>query len=439
MLLVCSIVLTLFAPWQQSISGSGNVIAYAPGERQQSVEAPIKGRIVNWGADIYENAQVSKGQLIAEIQDLDAGLSGRLDGQREAGASQVEAVRQQLAASRRNLEAIESVVETFDSQLVSYRDVREQTIAVADAFIESAKQKVTAEQQALQEQHAALSQVQADYERQKKLFDESIASQLKFQESERKFRETTAKVAKAEAYVAAAKSDLTARERDRLVKIQKSQIDIDYARAMIRKAQGDVSKAEGEVAKSESELQKARKDLIESEVKVERQRSQSVVAPFDGIIVQITPNQGGRLVKEGDPLCVIVPDTKDRAVQIWLQGNDAPLVEPGRHVRLQFEGWPAVQFTGWPSVAVGTFGGTVISVDATDDGRGRFRTLIRPDKDTNKWPSGRFLRQGVRANGWVLLNRVPLWFEVWRKINAFPPVVSMDTDSADGKSGKSKK
>ena len=49
---------------------------------------------------------------------------------------------------------------------------------------------------------------------------------------------------------------------------------------------------------------------------------------------------------------------------------DAPLIEPGRKVRLQFEGWPAVQFVGWPSVAVGTFGGKVNRVFPTDDGKG---------------------------------------------------------------------
>jgi len=139
--------------------------------------------------------------------------------------------------------------------------------------------------------------------------------------------------------------------------------------------------------------------------------------------MQITPNQGSQVLKEGDPICTIVPDTADRAVQIWLDGNDAPLVEPGRHVRLQFEGWPAVQFTGWPSVAVGTFGGEIVSVDAKDDGFGKFRVLVLPDEESGPWPNERYLRQGVRTNGWVLLDQVPLWYEIWRNMNGFPPVV----------------
>ncbi|MEM7457372.1 MAG: toxin secretion protein, partial [Planctomycetota bacterium] len=88
----------------------------------------------------------------------------------------------------------------------------------------------------------------------------------------------------------------------------------------------------------------------------------------------------------------------------------------------QFEGWPAVQFAGWPSVAVGTFGGVVASVDATDNGKGQFRVLVTPGDA--EWPSDRYLRQGVRANGWVMLREVSLGYEIWRQLNGFPVIVS---------------
>ena len=123
-------------------------------------------------------------------------------------------------------------------------------------------------------------------------------------------------------------------------------------------------------------------------------------------------------------LLEIVPATSRPAVELWVRGVDAPLIEPGRKVRLQFEGWPAVQFMGWPSVAVGTFGGTVALVDPTDSGDGRFRLMVVPDEDDEPWPSDRFLRQGARTKGWVLLNEVKLWFEMWRQLNGFPPAVN---------------
>jgi len=134
------------------------------------------------------------------------------------------------------------------------------------------------------------------------------------------------------------------------------------------------------------------------------------------------PGQESVLVKQGDVLAVLVPDTNSRAAALWLDGNDIPLIKKGQHVRLQFEGWPAIQFSGWPSVAIGTFGGRVELIDPTDNGRGMFRILVVPDKP-NSWPGPKYLRQGVRVNGWVLLNRVRLWFELWRRFNGFPPTI----------------
>jgi hypothetical protein len=244
-------------------------------------------------------------------------------------------------------------------------------------------------------------------------------------------------VSRAEAYVSSASADLEGKIREREAKAQKAQVDIDYANATLQKAEGDIAKAEGDIAKVQQELSKTEKELLEYQVKVARQDNQVVRAPFDGILTQITPSLASGVIKEGDPLCTIVPETADRAVQVWLPGNDAPLVQVGRHVRLQFEGWPAIQFAGWPSVAIGTFGGEVISVDATDNGKGQFRVLVRPDAGDQSWPSDRFLRQGVRANAWVLLDQVPLWYEFWRQLNGFPPVVDVEepTDNKKVKKG----
>jgi multidrug resistance efflux pump len=422
-------ILLLVAPWQQSVRGNGNVVAYTPNDRMQTIEAPIKGRIARWGENIFENAHVTKGQFIAEVKDLDESYFERLQSQMTATQSQLQSLRLLSAANTRNLEACLTVVTTLNSQVNTYQMVKEQILAAADAGIEASKSKVVAEQQKLAEVEATLAQVQADFVRQKTLFNENITSELKYQESERKQKETQAKLAQIKAYLLGAEADLAEKLADRNAKAQKAQVDIEYATAMVRKAHGDVAKAESEVEKANSELNKAEKELIEIESKVARQATQQLYAPFDGFITSITPNQGSQVLKEGDPVCVIIPDTSDRAVQVWLSGNDAPLVEAGRHVRLQFEGWPAIQFAGWPSVAVGTFGGTIISVDAVDDGKGKFRALVLPDESSHAWPADRYLRQGVRANAWVLLNRVPLWYEFWRQLNGFPPVLDHPEDA----------
>ena len=123
------------------------------------------------------------------------------------------------------------------------------------------------------------------------------------------------------------------------------------------------------------------------------------------------------------------------AVELWVSGNDMPLLHARDKTRLQFEGWPAIQFVGWPSVSVGTFGGQVTLIDATDDGTGRFRVVVAPDPADEQWPTTRYLRQGVRANGWVLLRQVPLGFELWRRFNGFPPT----TTSSYSEPGQQKK
>jgi hypothetical protein len=165
-----------------------------------------------------------------------------------------------------------------------------------------------------------------------------------------------------------------------------------------------------------------------------------VVAPREGVILRLLAQPGGEFLKSGDPVALFVPESGQLVVEIFMDGNDIPLIHAGDSVRLQFEGWPAIQFAGWPSVAVGTFGGKVTLVDATDNGQGKFRILVRPDERDEPWPNNRYLRQGVRANGWVLLNEVSLGFELWRQFNGFPPTVTpQDSTAAGGKADKGKK
>ena len=164
----------------------------------------------------------------------------------------------------------------------------------------------------------------------------------------------------------------------------------------------------------------AEANLSNAEVKLSRQETQLVKATKDGTILQVLYGSGSVFVKEGDTLATFVPDTLDNAAEIFIDGNDLPLVYPGRKVRLQFEGWPAVQLSGWPSIAVGTFGGVVKIVDPSASSSGKFRVIVVPDVG-EKWPDTMYLRQGARVYGWILLNTVSLGYEFWRQFNGFPP------------------
>lgn len=179
-------------------------------------------------------------------------------------------------------------------------------------------------------------------------------------------------------------------------------------------------------------------EVARMQVRISRQGAQTITAPRDGIIQRILIPEGGPVFKAGTTLGVLIPQTDQRAIEVWISGNDAPLVYPGRKARIQFEGWPAVQFSGWPSAAVGTFAGTVVFVDPLDNGEGRFRVLIMPDETaaaSDQWPSSLYLRQGVRANAWVLLDTVRVGYELWRQFNGFPP----SQKTSPGLQGEAKK
>ena len=44
----------------------------------------------------------------------------------------------------------------------------------------------------------------------------------------------------------------------------------------------------------------------------------------------------------------------------------------------------------------------------------------RPKKENDdQWPEQ--LRVGSGTKGWVMLQDVPVWYELWRQLNGFPP------------------
>jgi RND family efflux transporter MFP subunit len=180
-----------------------------------------------------------------------------------------------------------------------------------------------------------------------------------------------------------------------------------------------------ELSRFEADDAGAAAEIARIDVRLSRQLSQTVRAPMDGTILRITTPGMGQMVKNGQTLLSLIPASQSRAVELWIDGNDLPLMSEGREVRIQFEGWPALQFSGWPSAAVGTFGGRVQLIDAADNGKGQFRLLVTP-KDGESWPDPHYLRQGVRVHAFILLNRVKLGFELWRRFNGFPVSVSVD-------------
>ncbi len=426
-LMFITIILLLFAPWQQTVSGSGNVIAYAPLDRQQVLGAPAKGRVSRWGEGIYENAYVEAGQVILEIQDLDPNYLTTLVQQRDLAQNQVDSYEQQLAAEKSNLRTAEAILPIQEGMIETYKLARDADLAATDALILAAEQKVVAAKEKVRKAEAERNQLEIDRNRQERLAEKGLTSKLKFQEVEAKYLGAVATLGVANSELEASMKEVDGKKKERESKLQKWGAEIAAADAKLQDVKAKIAQSQSKIAKSQSELSKSMQELAKAQIAVNRQQNQIVTAPRAGYIQDLVAMEG-KILKEGDKLCTLVPRGGERAVQIWVDGNDAPLVEPGRHVRLQFEGWPAVQFSGWPSVAVGTFGGTVASVDNTDDNKGRFRVIVLADPEDQPWPDDRYLRQGVRANGWILLDRVTLGYELWRQLNGFPQSVKSGDD-----------
>jgi multidrug efflux pump subunit AcrA (membrane-fusion protein) len=424
-LLITPFVLLLL-PWQQNVYAAGRIIAYDPVYRQQDIEAPIDGRIQK--LYVKEGDRVKAGQVLVEIRDPDSLLLSRLKLQKDAIDERIKAAKQRQ----------DSFLKQVNALVISQK----QGIEAAKNRLEGSKQRLEGARESLTIAGISQDQAMIAYRVQSNLYKDGLTPELTFINAKLRRDSTIADQRRAVNTVESGEAEVKTLTAD----LAKVETDIEAS----------ISSAKASQQGADAELASAVRDLEMMNVQISRQQSQIVMAPHDGVVHRVLANGdlGGTLVKNGDRLMTItptIPNKADRVVELFLDGNDAPqLTEYWRQklrrqqeavendeyiegdeikVRIQFEGWPAVQWIGWPSLAWGTFGGTVMFVDPHDDGKGRFRILVKPDpnpeaEDHAEWPSQYSLRQGARAQAWVLLDKVSIGFELWRRFNGFPPVIA---------------
>lgn len=423
LMMVLLIVASIFLPWQQAIRGEGQVIARLPQLRRQAVESPAKGIISSLRPDLREGSFVEEGEIVMEIKPF-AEDAERLT--QEA----VNAIQSKLAQYR-------VIYENHRLQVESARMQGQQAIASAEAQVRSANNSFDKATRDVDEQLAAYNQAKLERERSEGLVPDVI-SEVDYNKL---INKELSELAKLEGNMAAAKktfNELDAKERD----LERKRNEVNQS---ILQEQNYVDKSLTDVNNTQKELN----EVLTKQGELDRLK---VPSPSRGRIQAIRGQAGTNSVKEGDILFEVVPETEDLAVEMTVRGVDAPLIHIGDTVRIQFEGWPAIQFVGWPSVAVGTFPGEVIAINPTDSGKGIFKIVVGPvqnrkngETSTNitnvtdtKWPDSRYLRQGVRANGWVILTTVPLGYEIWRQLNGFPITIS-DSEPTQEKAPKEPK
>jgi len=492
-MLVLTALVLIFVPWQQTIVGSGEVTVFDPNSRPQTIEAQIPGRITK--GLVQEGQTVEQGQLLAEIEDIDSKfldpkIIERFDSQAKQLSNSQGA---ELSRSERISQQINEIRGSRDQQLKNARQRVQQAknrVNAATASLNQAKKnldafirvaKASAEQRKLQAQDIVRQNEQAllaarqqleieriNFDRVKYLFKEGLESKRNYELAE------NSKVS-AETRVAGLQDAINAAKRVvELGTLGESQAEIDIARQRdvvnqaletllasdrdVSIAENDISRIDNEtnglIASLEAQQQSAQSTVAKASSDIEkinvelanvtaRRNQTKIVSPVSGKVVRVTKFGTGSTVKAGDILLTIAPETTDRAVEIMVSDNDVSFVQLGRPVRLQFAGYPAVQFSGFPGISVGTFGGVVAFIDPMDDGSSRFRVIIKEENQTlptgkkdKGWPRSANLRPGAEAVGWIMLDTVPLGYELWRQFNGFPP---RSTNNKDPRLGKIEK
>lgn len=396
----------MFLPWQQNVTALGKVTAYSPSERVQTIDAPVSGLINRW--HVQEGSQVKEGDLLLEIADTDPNFKQRLEAQRDNLQTKLGAKQDELRA-----------YELQKQNLTSARDAK---ISAAQFKLDVATQKIRSSQEAVNSAQATLDAANLQLQRLKRLLADGLVSKRDMELAERDQIIASRNMNSAQAQWQSAKAEANSAQAE----IQQVRAD---TQAYLDSTSAVINKIKGEMADSENSLHT-------SEISLSRQNMQKVVAPRAGTIFRLPVNSQSQIIKQGDPLLVIVPHTSERAVELWVDGRDAPLITRDSSVRLEFEGWPAIQVPGWAQVGVGTFEGKIAFVDPTDNGTGHFRIMVVHQEGTPEWPSARFLRQGISAKGWVLLERVTIGYELWRLLNGFPPRIPHEPVPLNSNGGK---
>ncbi|UOQ51340.1 HlyD family secretion protein [Hymenobacter cellulosivorans] len=412
-------VIILFLPWRQTIEGSGSLTTLSPQDRPQTVQNAIAGRIERWA--VREGQLVQQGDTlltISEIKDeyFDPNLPERL--------------REQLTAKQGNVAANAAKIQATDQQIEALRLTLNVQLDAARNRVTQARNTVRIDSADLVAVNNAFQVAQSRLARYEEGYKNGLFSLTDIETRRLKLQEDLAKV------TAQRNKLLNSKQSLANASIELSNLRAKYGQDLA-KTLSDRSSAVSSRSSSEGEVAALRNKISNVEV---RRGLYVVRAPQAGYVVRTLKAGIGETIKEGESIATLQPDAPVLAVEMYVRAMDVPLIQRGRPVRLQFDGWPAIQFSGWPSAAVGTFGGTVTVIDVVSTTDGKYRLLVRPDRHNEQdpsWPAQ--LRLGSGVYGWVILDSVPVWYEIWRQLNGFPPTLQTAPDETPIKAKADKK
>lgn len=398
----------LFLPWTQTIRSTGNVTTLRQEQRPQQINTVIAGRLIKW--QVKEGDWVNAGDTLvqlAEVKDdyLDPQLLQRTQEQLSAKQQTIDYYKNKIGTAETSIEALQRAL------VLKQNSLRNKLLQLQVKALSDSAEAVAANND--------FKIVSLQYNRQRALFDSGLVSLTQLEQRAQLFQNTMAKRLSAENKFINTKQEMT------LVRIEMSAAQQEYTEK-IAKAEGDRFQSLSQVATGQGDVAKLQNQYASYSI---RNGLYFILAPQSGQVVNASKAGIGEILKEGELLMQIVPDKIQYAVELYVRPVDLPLVMPGQTVQFQFDGFPAIVFSGWPNASYGTFPGIVAAVESNVSSNGKFRVLVREDSHSKPWP--RALRIGAGARGIALLNNVPIWYELWRNINSFPPDYYQPKPSAE--------
>ncbi len=391
-------ILSMFLPWTQNVRSKGFITTLNPYDKPQHIQPLIGGKIDSWY--VKEGDIVAIGDTIVRLTEakedyLDPELLTNTEDQRQAKRLSAESFR----AKRQFLNDQLMALGEYRLSKLEQLKIRQEQI---DLEIQTAKLDLDAANTYVEN---ATNQLQ----RMEYMYDNGVKSLTDLETKKLAKREADAKKLAAQNKFNKFQNDkLTVAQEVELIKREYDQ-KVSKIESDIRSADSKRFSLLGETTKLQSTYNKIKR----------RQQAFVIVSPIDGRITKVLKNGIGEFVKAQENIATIVPSTYQKAVELYIEPNDMPLIQEGRHVRVQFDGWPAIIFSGWPKRSFGTFGGRVFAVDNDISQNGKYRILVVEDDEEKEWPN--LIRIGSGATGLLLLNDVKVGYELWRRLNGFPP------------------
>ncbi len=401
----------MFLPWQQNIVGKGSITALNMKDRPQNIQNAVAGQIRAWR--VKEGDFVKKGDtlfVISEVKDdyFDPQVLSR--------------TKEQIVAKESGIAAYGSKIVALDNQISSLQQGQQLSLEKTRNKLKQAQMKVRADSADMIAARKNLQISQDRLLRGEEMYKEGVISLTDLESRRLKVQEDGQKQVSTEQKWLISKNELIN------AKIELNSVSVDYQKD-IAKAQSDRSSGLSSLAEGQGELSKMKNKYENIRL---RQNQYVVCAPQDGFVVKALKAGIGETIKEGESVVTLQPNNPEMAIELYIDAMDLPLVAKDREVRLEFDGWPALQFSGWPGASVGTFGGSVAVIDRITSKNGAYRVLVKPDLSAHKWPEQ--LRLGSGVQGLIMLDDVPVWWEIWRQLNGFPP--NFLADASDEKDEK---